>query len=165
MAHGGRHMFWVDSMLDLQIANNAIDIEGLLPGLTTNESRMGMTLMRTILCLDIAPLVHDAGEGTQNVSIGVGIASQEAFVAEVLPDPSSSLDFPVGGWIWRCRYRIYSFAADQPAVFNRHVDLDLRNKRKLNNGELYLTTENAPEQGTTFTIVVAGSIRCLFLST
>jgi len=45
------------------------------------------------------------------------------------------------------------------------IERDLRNKRKVNNGEIYATFVNTAEQGSTHTISVIGIIRCLILST
>ena len=165
MPHGGRHMFWVDSVLDLQVASGGQTISSLMPGLSDDVKRSGMTLMRIILCLDVAHLIPDSGEGIQNVALGVGIASQEAFLGSVLPEPATQFDFPQGGWIFRCRLRTYGFAADVGAVYNRVIERDLRNKRKINNGELYIIAENAAEFGITSVVVVAGIVRCLMLST
>jgi len=165
MPHGGRHFFWVDTLLTQQVASGGAQINSLLTGLTATESRMGLTLMRLILCLDIAALVHDAGEGSQFVDTGIGIVSQEAFTAAVFPDPATAADFPVGGWLFRCRVRTYGFATDQAAVYNRVLERDLGAKRKINNGELYIHTQNTADQASTHTISLSGVVRALFLST
>jgi len=124
-----------------------------------------MTLMRTIVCADVARTVHDSGEGSELVDVGIGLASQEAFQADVLADPDNESDFPLRGWIWRCRYRIYGFIANDPAVFNRHIEMDLRGKRKIENGELFLSLVNTAQEGASGTVNIAGIVRCLILST
>ncbi len=160
---------WIDSLVDQQVSSGGRSSPSLMFGVTETESRLaGMTLMRTIIGVDIAYLVHDAGEGSQDVAIGIGIASQEAFVVAAsagLPDVGIAGDFPPRGWIWRARYRTYGFAADQAAVFNQRVDKDVRSRRKLDNGECYLTVKNTPDQGTASTINVIGLIRQLWLIT
>jgi len=165
MPHGGRHTFWVDTTLDLQVTSGSVTAAGLLTNISSVESRTGMTLIRLILCLDVAHLIHDSGEGIQNVAVGIGIASQEAFAANVFADPNTDTDFPMGGWLFRCRMRTYGFAADQAAVYNRVIERDLRAKRKLNNGNMFLSGANDAESGTASTIVIAGIVRALFLST
>ncbi len=72
-------------------------------------------------------------------------------------------DFPATPWVWRARYRIYGFSADQPTVFNRRIDLDLRSQRKMANGELMLVVTNNAQEGATSTLLFTGMVRCLFL--
>jgi len=123
-----------------------------------------MTLLRTIIGLDVARFTHDSGEGSEQVSLGIGIASPEAFnTALALSDPEVDADFPTRGWIWRGRYRIYGFAADQPAVFNARVDLDLRSMRKLENGIMYFAAQSSTVEGTSSLSRVSGLIRQLWL--
>ena len=165
MAHGGRHMFWVDSLLSNQVANNTNALVSLMTGISSSESRMGMTLIRLIFCFDFGHLIHDSGEGSQIVDFGIGIASQEAFAAGVVADPEVSTEFPTGGWLFRCRLRTYGFAADQPSVYSRTIERDLRAKRKLNNGELFFSVDNSADQGTGGSIQALGIVRALFLST
>ena len=155
---------WIDTILDFQVATGAQGNISLMTGVSATQTRFDrMTLLRTILGFDIANTVHDSGEGSQSVSLGVGITSQEAFAAGTLPDPEVSGDFPRLGWIWRARYRIWGFAADQPAVFTRRVDLDLRSQRKLENGEAYLIVSNVANEGSTALIEVTGMLRQLWL--
>ena len=97
------------------------------------------------------------------MSVGIGIASQEAFAAAALADPQTDTDFPTRGWVWRARYRVWGFAADQPAVFTRRVDLDLRSQRKLENGEAFINGFNLNQEGVSNTVVVTGLIRQLWL--
>ena len=124
-----------------------------------------MTLMRTIIGIDIAHLVHDSGEGSQDVTLGIGVTSQEAFAAGILPDPNQETEHPTRGWVWRYRCRTYGFAADQAAVYNHRVDKDVRSRRKLENGECYINIFNTADQGSTGTINVIGLIRQLWLLT
>ena len=118
-----------------------------------------MTLLRTIIGVDIAHLVHDSGEGSQQVSVGVGVVSQESFAAGSLPDPEVVADFPIRGWIFRARYRIFGFAADQPQFMTRRIDMDIRAKRKLDNGESYWRSVNTNEEGVIGVILVSGMVR------
>ena len=121
------------------------------------------TLMRLIICYDIGHLVHDSGEGTQFIDVGIGIASEEAVAAGALADPEASTDFPATGWLFRCRVLSQGFAADQPAAYYRTIERDLRAKRRLDNGNLYLSVTNTNDTGTSGSIIVAGITRALFL--
>ena len=122
-----------------------------------------MTLLRTIIGLDVGRVVHDSGEGSEQFSIGIAIASQEAFAAVSLSDPETSTDFPTRGWIWRSQYRIFGFAADQPTIFTRRIDLDLRSQRKLENGEAFIIFTNTALEGTPSSAKVIGIVRQLWL--
>ena len=158
---------WVDSLPNLTIASGARDhVDLLSQGFSFRPGRSErMTLTRTIIGIDVAMLVHDSGEGSQQVFLGLGICSDQAFSAgdAGVPDPFVMADFPARGWIWRAAYRVYGFAADQPAVFNARVDMDMRSQRKLENGTIFLTCTNTPFEGVATVITVSGMIRQLWL--
>ncbi len=136
----------------------------LMTGFTEFDTRLAqMTLLRTIIGINIGWTVHDAGEGSQLVSVGIGIASQEAVeVAGAISDPEIDADFPTRGWVWRARYRVFGFAADQPAIHTQRVDLDIRSQRKLENGESFMTVTNENIEGASSTITIHGLIRQLW---
>jgi len=155
---------WIDTLLDDSIASAGQFVANLAGGIDQNEMRLGgMTLMRTIVGIDIGTSVHDSGEGSQKIDIGIGLASREAAAAAVLPDPGTAVDFPPRGWIFRLRCRVYGFAADQPAVYNLRVDRDIRARRKLDNGEPYIIVDNVAIEGVAVPVRVVGLIRQLWL--
>ena len=154
---------WIDTDLSRNIASGGSDALSLMTGVSSAQTRFDqMTLLRTIIGIDIAYTVHDSGEGSQRVSCGIGIASQEAFAGGTLSDPDVDTDFPTRGWVWRARYRIFGFAADQPTIFTRRVDLDLRSQRKLENGEAFMNFTNTALEGATGAVRVTGLIRQLW---
>ena len=159
---------WIDTQLDLQVANSSTLIASLMGTVDTTESRLtGMTLLRTILGLHVAHLVHDSGEGSQKVHLGIAVAPQVAFAAGTasLPGPGNASEHPTRGWIYRGTYVTYGFAADQAAVFDNRVDKDVRSRRKLENGECYFTVANFLDQGSAGTVGVIGLVRQLWLVT
>ena len=157
-------MLWVDTLVNQSTANNGQNAQDLTVNFTSEQTRLAqMTLMRTILRLDIAYTVHDAGEGSQRVTIGLGIESQEAFAAGVHPDPAAIGDFPTRGWVYRAQWRVFGFAADQPAVDVARVDVDLRSRRKLENGLSFIIEQNQPQEGVASSIQVTGIVRQLWL--
>ena len=161
-----RRSLWVDTLVGFTVSSNSEASSDLMGSLLENETRLSqLTLVRTIVGVDIAYSVHDAGEGSQQAAIGIALVGREAAAAGVasLPQPDIEADFPATPWVWRARYRIYGFAADQPAVFNRRIDLDLRSQRKMANGELALIMANNPQEGVATTLFFSGMIRCLFL--
>ena len=136
----------------------------LMTGVSATQTRFDqMTLLRTIVGLDVGSAVHDSGEGSQLASLGTGVMSQEAFAGGAFPDPQVATDFPTRGWVWRAQYRVYGFAADQPAVFTRRIDLDIRAQRKLENGESFLVMNNGTEEGVAVTLLFIGLVRQLWL--
>ena len=155
---------WIDTSASLALATPGQNSKSLMSGVSSTQTRFDrMTLLRTIIGIDIARLVHDSGEGSEQISVGIAIASQEAFALTAFPDPEVDTDFPIRGWIWRARYRVYGFAADQPAVFNTRVDLDMRSQRKLENGEAYLIAVSEAVEGANSAIQISGLIRQLWL--
>ncbi len=150
--------------MNCDVASAAQVPVSLITGMGSAQTRADkMTLLRTIIGLDLARTVHDSGEGSDLVACGIGVTSQEAFAAGVLPDPQTDTDFPARGWVWRAIYRVWGFASDQPAIFTRRLDLDIRSMRKLDNGEAYLLVNNAALEGVSSTIRVAGLVRQLWL--
>jgi len=157
-------MLWIDTVMNLDVGSGAQGAQDLAVNFTSEQTRITqMTLMRTIIRLDLAYTVHDAGEGSQRLSIGFGIESQESFGAAIHPNPNNGSDFPVRGWIFRGVYRIFGFAADQPAVYNRAVDEDMRSRRKLENGVSFVVIDNDPLEGVAATVRTFGVVRQLWL--
>ena len=156
---------WTDTKIDLTVATASTQDVDLTSTFLQNETRLSqLTLVRTIVGIDIAYSVHDAGEGSQQVTTGICVVSRPAeAVAGAVPAPEIMTEYPIRPWVWRYRARIFGFAADQPAVFTRRVDLDLRSQRKVENGEVVFIASNEPEEGVATTILVSGLVRCLYL--
>jgi len=65
--------------------------------------------------------------------------------------------------MWREISRIFGFAADDPTVYSRRIEKDIRAKRKVDNGECWLSIVNEALEGTSGTIRVLGLIRQYWL--
>jgi len=158
---------WIDNTAVMVLTSGGgLAFRNLLPSLGEAAQRgHQMTLLRTIIGIDIGNTVHDSGEGSQLISVGIGICSTEALAIGVtaLSDPAVDTDYPTRGWVWRGRYRTFGFAADQPTIFTRRVDLDMRSQRKLDNGESFLIGKNEDLEGVASTVDVRGLIRQLWL--
>ncbi len=156
---------WIDSIFNDTVAIGTDVIRTLMEGVTETQTRFDqMTLLRTIIGIDCSRTVHDSGEGSEALTIGIAIASQDAFAtAGALPQPNVSGSFPTRGWVWRMRYRIWGFAADQLAIFTRRIDLDIRSQRKLENGELYIHSNLLAVEGANSGVNVTGAVRTLWL--
>jgi len=157
-------MLWIDSFLNADIGSGGQAAQDMTTDFSNEQTRLSqMTLMRMIVRLDIAYTVHDAGEGSQRVGIGFGIESQEAFALGVHPDPLTAGDFPVRGWIYRGMWRVFGFAADQPAISVRELNFDIRARRKLENGLSFIVIDNQALEGVAATVKVMGIVRQLWL--
>ena len=155
--------FWIDTLVHITALQNTQTSISLMTNVSATQSRRGWTCVRTIIGLDIARTVHDSGEGSELVSFGIAVASQEAFAASALSDSEIATDHPTRGWLFRAQYRIYGFAADQPAVYNMRVDKDIRAKRKLDNGEMFLTAMSLAQDGTFGASEITGIVRQYWL--
>jgi len=159
-----RKSIWVDTLHSQDTSNSGFSLVSLMASLDLDEIRTGgLTLVRTIICHEYAYSVHDAGEGSQNLDVGVAVTNQESFLDGSVPDPDVQTDMPSRGWVYRCRHRLHGFAADQPAVDVRAVYRDIRASRKIENGVVYLHLRNNAADGVAATVRTTGITRCLFL--
>ena len=99
-------------------------------------------------------------EGVQQLSLGFGVASQDAFLAGALPDPSVEGDEPARGWLYRNQCVAVSALS---GIYVQKCMGDFRGMRKVDNGELYLKIDSTALLGTAFTTRIDGIVRCLFL--
>ncbi len=156
---------WIDDLMSLSVAAGSQSSQTLGPAsLTDIEDRLlRLTLLRTIVRIDVAPTVPDSGEGDQVIDMGIAVVSMEAQAASAFPDPVVESDFPTRPWLYRARYRVYAVAAgDQNREIVR-IDKDLRGKRKLENGKLMFIVDNSDNQGVSSPCQITGIIRQLYL--
>jgi len=160
-----RRSFWLDTLHNFSVASGASSNINLMAELPDSERRAAsLTLARTIICWNVSYTVHDSGEGNQIVTAGIGTASQVAFGAGTVPNPDVSGDYPDRGWVYRCRWLINGYAADQPAFDRVLVEKDLRGMRKIDNSDLYLRVRNTSNIGVASAISIVGISRVLMLS-
>ena len=156
---------WLDSFFNVDVVSGSFHAQNLMTGFTEDAARIAqMTLTRTIIGLDLAYTVHDSGEGSQLVSVGTGIIGREAFDTPAAnPDPVDLGSYPPRGWVFRAGYRVFGFAADQPAVYLKRVDQDIRSQRKLESGVSWMRVNNLAIEGVASTIRVTGIVRQLWI--
>ena len=95
----------------------------------------------------------------------MGVTSDEAFSAGVLPDPTGSgttAEFPVNGWVLRDRAVVVDDTGSVQWV-NHTLRYDLRAQRKIDNAVLFLVMNNQPIRGTVFNVRMIGLVRALCL--
>ena len=150
---------WIDTLLDFNVATGTGAFRSLMTGVAPVNMR-GMTLIRTIIKLNMYSNTTAGAWGVQRADIGIGVADQDAFAATALPDPNVSTDKPARGWVYRTQELISQNGVGTRIVFD--VQADIRAARKVENGELYIGVFNTAETGTTFAINVFGLIRTLY---
>ena len=151
---------WIDSRPTMEVASGSQSIDSLMTGVAPVNMR-GMTVIRTIIRLGLFSNSVAGAWGVQRVDLGIGIASQEAFAAGVLPDPSTATDKPPRGWVWRSSVLVSQNGVGGQVVFN--IEADIRGARKVENGEMYLIADNLISGvGATFQVNVFGLIRQLY---
>ncbi len=141
-------------------SNSTVDL-----GIQVND-RDVRTAVRIILDLCIFPDDRNAAvDGVAQIEVGIGVASEEAFVANVVPDPRSQAEYPALGWLYmtsKCLIFNNSSGTIEEWVFPEwHADI--RANRKVDKGRLYLTWDNTTVDGAGFTVTMVGRARTLFL--
>ena len=155
-----RAKFWQDLLVAEVISSSGSSNVSLTQQLDEVQTR-GMTVIRTIVDLHVAPAPPGGVTGTQQVSMAIGIVAQEAFAAGVLPDANSGSDRPARGWLWRTHCMVIDMPEGIPEIV--HCGGDFRGKRKLDNGELFINMSNNGFQATAFSVNVIGIVRTLLL--
>jgi len=150
---------WLDTVINFSVATGAVATPlSLITGLAPSAMR-GTTLIRTLVRLSLNSSEIAESYGVQTVNLAIGIASQEAFAAGVVPDPRISTDKPPRGWVYRTNRGVSQNGIGTTAVFP--VEADIRGARKIENGEVYLVVDNDAVIGNSFTIDVTGLVRLL----
>ncbi len=155
---------WIDASFSNDVVIGTQFLTNLFGAAPPAQSRFTQfTLLRTIIGLNLGRTVHDSGEGSEQVVMGIGVCSQEAFAGGTVADPGTEVDFPTRGWVWRAGYRVFGFAADQPAIFTQRVDLDIRAMRKIENGVPFMVADLIAVEGVNSTLRITGFVRQLYL--
>ena len=130
----------------------------LITGLNPNDLR-GCTVIRTLISLDLCSQTVAGAWGVQRCDMAIGIASQEAFAAGVLPDPVTNTDKPPRGWMWRSSRSVAQNGVGSPVLSS--LQADIRGARKVENGEVFLIIDNSNVFGTAFNVQALGLVRLL----
>jgi len=154
-----RRTFWIDNLIELSVGTGSGTQQSLLSGTPPINVR-GSTVVRVIYRLGLVSSTVGVADGALLVDIGVGIASQEAFTAVVLPDPDSD-ERPVGGWMFRDRCLV-SYGSDMgnPITWCKE---DIHAGKKLTDGEVFMRVQNKAVVGATSTVEIVGLVRLLLL--
>ena len=156
-----RQTSWDDQLFNFDTASGSRVDFLLVQNVSDTESR-GLTLARMILGFTFLPSVPGVASGSQAISIGVALASDDAFAAGALPEPQVESDFPVGGWLYRSQYIVVDETLATGFPLPVRIDVDLSVQRKLDRASLYCTMINDPIEGTAFNVRMIGLIRSLY---
>jgi len=124
------------------------------------------TVVRIILDLCVFPDDRNAAiDGVAQIECGIGVASLEAFTAQVVPNPRSQSEYPALGWLYvnsRCLIFNNSSGTIESWDFPQwHADI--RANRKVDKGRLYFTWDNTTADAAGISVTMVGRIRSLFL--
>ncbi len=150
---------WMDTVITLNPTNGGSDNVSLITGAAPINMR-GATLIRTLVRLDFSSATVAGAWGIHECQFAIGIASQEAFAAGVLPDPRTATDKPPRGWVYRSAAGVMQNGATGGQIVTA-VQADIRGARKIENGEVYLIVDSDATAGTAFTVNVRGLVRML----
>ena len=156
-----RRREWQDFIINDDVGSDTVSIENLLRG-DVNETK-GMTLIRTIIRLDVHLILFGGNNGQQVVSMGIGMFSTQAEAAGTasLAAPNVAIEKPLTGWLWRSVGVVPDDMTPGYPWFK--IDEDIRAQRKVMYGSPSLLIFNGASGGTAFSITVSGIIRCLYL--
>ena len=154
-----RRTRWIDNLFNFTVNAGGEVVQSLTVALTEVETQE-MTVIRMIMCYAMQSDDPGSVNGIQLCDVGVGITSQDAFTAGAIADPNVQADFPMVGWLYRCRHLVMD-SIDSRDIQPLQIEKDIRSMRKLARGELYFVAENNLGRGTADAIRVSGLIRVL----
>ncbi len=161
-----RPTFWVDTLVDSNLATGAaqtlIDLLASVP----SADRARFTVIRWIARLIVLPaVIADSTISIMSVSIGLGVTNSDAFAAgaSAVPDPAVMAEFPIEGWALR---DILTFVNQQDsgtveAWHFPELRADIRAARKVGRGTAFMGLRSLPLIAGTSLVKVTGIVRCL----
>ena len=158
-----RPLAWGDTLVNVLMVD-VVDMTplNLLVTLTSSDT---ISTMRIVGHLMVIPENLDTNVVyQQGVNLGIGVASVEAFTANVLPDPSSPSESPPRGWLWVDELvQLYSNSATFGVeVYSfPEVRFDIRSSRKVDRGVLFLNGRSISLGNTGESVRLVGRIRVL----
>ncbi len=104
-------------------------------------------------------------DGVMQIEGGIGVASREAFTAQIVPNPNQQGEYPALGWLYmHSMVMISNNSSGTIEMYNvPTVHFDVRANRKVDKGVLYYTWDNTTADGTGIQVILLGRIRVLFL--
>ncbi len=151
---------WLDTMVALSNGSGG-QVSTRLDELLVEADLRGLTVTRMIGDLSFYSSSVAGAFGTQLVSNGIAMISQEADAAATFPDPNVAVDRPGMGWLWRNQMIVSQNGVGGEVV--KRLTFDIRTQRKFQWQRLRFISNNGPDLGTAFTVLTKGSVRVLVL--
>ena len=161
MAGAKRGTSWYDTNINgsAGAGGGSSSPQALFPTDVLARDIPGITVIRTLVDLSIHPTVPVSVFGGQNVRLGVGMVTADAFLAAALPDLNSVSEEPIRGWIFKNAR--HAFQSENSFQFGS-LHLDIHSQRKVDlDTEIYFQFQNEDMTGTAFSVEVTGLIRML----
>ena len=162
VARGARRKTaWNDEIFNVSRSSGGATNPLLIMQDLSDTEKRGCTIGRMIIGLDVEPASPGSVSGTQNVFMGVGLSSDDAFAGGSTADPEDQADYPVQGWLWR----YYTSVRDNPTIAGvqgRRIDVDLRALRKMDRSSVWIAFVNNVREGTSFSVQYTGLVRTLY---
>jgi len=138
-----RRMQWIDRLIDFDIAASALNVQTLFSPDEESRGETFSTLTRMIVGLTVSPVLLTAVNTTlTRVSIGIGVASQDAITVGItaLPAVNNPSEFPVTGWLLRTSGTIgYRGLSTGTNWSTWRIDEDVHGQRKLSEASLFMS--------------------------
>lgn len=164
------HRQWCDTGLaglDVPMGGNIVPLDLCLD---MDAAFVNKTVTRVIVGLQVHHDNHTSDhDAVQELEIGIGVVSEEAFLAgqASMPKPDITTEFPARGWLWVASY---TAAFSNSTTFGveiydfPRIDVDLRASRKVDRGILFLAAESRTVFGAGMILNLTGRIRALMLT-
>jgi len=162
-----RRLAWADTRYLDTVIDAGNEIDDLLAVLANVETK---TVVRIIIDVWSSGTSTSETEFDNVMSLGIGVAAQEAFDVGVtaLPDPNVVTDVPSRGWLYVAEKPVMQSlpTGGTPTAMwrqNAHFSEDLKAMRKIDRGVLYAYFRNT-SLTTASSLILRGRIRCLCMT-
>ena len=155
---------WGDVLLQSTISSGGALLTDLLANLSPSDT---VTVIRLVGDLQFTPsAVSSVVDGTQVIDVGIGVASEEAFLATIVPDANAAGEQPARGWLYVARRVLYQAVDAGPLdrFIYPQFRFDIGSQRKVDRGRLYMTIHNSSDLGASQSVRVTGRVRALCLT-
>ena len=153
---------WDDQLILSTALSDGVTGSVILAENVGDSEHRGCTIVRMLIGMQFMPINPGGINGQMAVTIGIGLASDDAFSAGALPDPEVDADFPVAGWMYRDRFVVGNLTPGAGPYLVLRVEKDLRAQRKLDRSTPFMSVRPDLVNGSAFSIIESGIIRILY---
>jgi len=158
-----RRRVWSDTRIVDSVAGSQFIKKDLFATLSSVQDVK--TVVRLVIDVMVTILPTEAADGVMATDLAIGVTSQEAFVAETLPDPNAVNDYPLGGWLYIATRSVGHFESAGGVMMQTAVyTADIRAMRKVDRGVLFAYYDSVLLSGVSISTLWCGRIRALCLT-